>query len=319
MMLWLGGSYAALVLLVSSAWTAVAAAISLGLAMAGVGFNIQHDGGHGSYSERPAVNRVMALTLDLLGGTAYFWHYKHNVAHHGHPNVDGHDDDLEVGVLGRFAPYQRWYPHHRFQQLYVWLLYALLALEWQTTGEFRNFFSKKAYGRVQVPRPRGREATIFWVGKAIFFALAFGLPLALHPVLRVLGLYVVTAATLGMVLAVVFQLAHCAGEAEFRQITAASPLLPCGWAQHQVESTVDFARGNRVLNWYLGGLNLQIEHHLFPKICHVHYAALAPIVEGACREHGVRYAQHRTFTGALVAHVRWLGLLGRRPPPAPMA
>jgi linoleoyl-CoA desaturase len=313
MLAWLLASYVALVFVVSSPPLAVAAAVSLGLAMAGVGFNVQHDGNHGAYSERPGVNRLMALTLDLLGGTAYFWHYKHNVAHHGHPNVDGHDDDINVGVLARFSPHQRWYPHQRLQHLYVWLLYALLALEWQLTGEFRNFYSKSRYGQVPVPRPQGRERVTFWVGKLVFFGLAFGLPLALHPPARVLGLFVVSSGTLGLVLAVVFQLAHCTDKASFRQVTAEARVLPRGWAEHQVESTTDFARGNRWVSWYVGGLNMQIEHHLFPRICHVHYAALAPIVEETCRAHGVPYSAHSTCLDALAGHLRWLLALGRRP------
>jgi linoleoyl-CoA desaturase len=151
----------------------------------------------------------------------------------------------------------------------------------------------------------------------LFFSLAFALPLALHPVTCVLELYALAAATLGLVLGVVFQLAHCTGHAQFRQVTAAASLLPRGWAEHQVESTVDFARGNRLLGWYVGGLNLQIEHHLFPRVCHVHYAALAPIVEDACRRHGVRYTCHRSLLAALAEHVRWLGRLGRSPEASP--
>jgi linoleoyl-CoA desaturase len=310
---WLSASYLWLVFYAGSTPVALAAAVSLGLAMAGVGFNIQHDGNHGAYHARPAINHIMALTLDLLGGTAYFWHYKHNVAHHGHPNIDGHDDDINIGILGRFSPHQAWYPHHRFQHLYVWLLYALLALEWQLTGEFRNFYTKKAYGQVPVPPPRGVERVIFWVGKVVFFGLAFGIPLALHPVGHVIGLFVVSSATLGMVLAVVFQLAHCTDQAVFRRVTADDRVVPRGWAEHQAESTANFARDNRLLSWYVGGLNMQIEHHLFPRICHIHYRALAPIVEETCRAHGVPYAAQPGFISAVRAHVRWLEHLGRRP------
>jgi linoleoyl-CoA desaturase len=313
MLAWLAGSYGLLVFVVTTPAAAIMAAISLGLAMAGIGFNVQHDGGHGSYSENPRVNRIMALTLDLLGGTAYFWHYNHNLAHHTHTNVDGHDDDINVGVLGRMSPHQRWYAHHRFQHLYVWLLYALLAIEWQLTGEFRNYFTKDRYGHVLVPRPTGRERAIFWLGKLVFFALAFAIPLARHPIGNVLALYLVAGATLGLVLAVVFQLAHCTEAAVFRQVSAPSFTVPRGWAEHQVESTVNFARGNRWLNWYLGGLNFQIEHHLFPKICHVHYPALAPLVEEICRAHGVRYFAHPTMRQALASHTRWLRALGNAP------
>ncbi len=310
---WLTASYVALVFVVDTTAAAIAAAVSLGLAMAGVGFNIQHDGNLGAYSERPWVNHMMALTLDLLGGTAYYWHYKHNIAHHTHPNVDGHDDDIQIGPVARMSPHQRWYPLHRFQHFYVWILYGFLAIEWQLTGEFRNFFSKDRYGQTKVPRPNGRESVIFWVGKVVFFTLAFGIPLWRHSVGAVIGLYLVAAGTLGLVLAVVFQVAHCSQEADFRQVTVADPTVPRGWAEHQVETTVDFAQGSRFLCWYLGGLNFQIEHHLYPKVSHVHYPHLAPIVRQTCAEHGVRYRSHEGFMPAIASHWRLLRTLGSSP------
>jgi linoleoyl-CoA desaturase len=310
---WLAASYLLLLFGVDRTWQAVLGGVSLGLAMAGVGFNVQHDGGHGAYSSRPWVNRIMALTLDLLGGTAYFWHFKHNIAHHTHPNIVGQDDDISLGVLGRVSPFQRWYPPHRFQVIYIWFLYALFALQWQLGGEFRNLVSKRWVGSTHVPRPRGKELAIFWIGKLVFLFLAFGLPLSLHPASSVLGVYAVAVVTLGLVLALVFQVAHCSDAAGFRSITPEDRLVPRPWAEHQVETTVDFARHNRLLAWYLGGLNFQIEHHLFPKICHIHYPALAPIVEEVCRAHGVRYLAHATMRAAIHSHLRQLWEMGKRP------
>jgi linoleoyl-CoA desaturase len=313
MLLWLAGSYVALVFLAQSVASAALAAISLGLAMAGVGFNIQHDGNHGAYSDRKWVNKLAALTLDLMGGTAHFWHYKHNIAHHTHTNVAGHDDDINAGPLGRLSPHQRWYRAHRFQHLYFWGLYALLALEWQITGEFRNLLTRKVIGSTRIPPLPTRELVIFWVGKLVFLALAFGLPLLVRPLSAVIAGYLLTTCTLGLVLAVVFQLAHCSQPAEFRALAPGVRTVDRPWAEHQVETTVDFGRANPILTWYVGGLNFQIEHHLFPTICHLHYPALAPIVEEVCRRHGVRYFAHPSFGSALAAHVRWLRLMGQRP------
>ncbi|MES1166091.1 MAG: acyl-CoA desaturase [Verrucomicrobiota bacterium] len=312
-MAWLAGSYLLLMFVVTGAWQGVLGAISLGLAMAGVGFNVQHDGGHGAYSSRRWINKTMALSLDLLGGTAYFWHYKHNIAHHTHPNVHGHDDDINLGALGRMSPHQKWRPFHRFQWLYLWGGYALLALEWQTTGEFRNLFNKRSIASTRVPAPQGWEKVIFWVGKLVFFGLAFVLPLLYHPVGSVIGIYVIAAATLGLVLATVFQLAHCSDAVQFRTVAPNSSAVSRPWAEHQVETAVDFGRSNRLLTWYLGGLNFQVVHHLFPKICHVHYPALAPLVEDVCRAHGVRYFAFPTARAAFRSHVRWLRIMGRRP------
>jgi linoleoyl-CoA desaturase len=87
------------------------------------------------------------------------------------------------------------------------------------------------------------------------------------------------------------------------------------WAVHQVETSVNFARDSRAASWLLGGLNFQIEHHLFSRMCHVNYAAIAPLVEQTCREFGVRYKQNATFLTALRSHYRWLRSMGRADAP----
>ena len=313
---WLTGSYLLLLFVVTEPWQAVLGAVSLGLAKAAVGFNIQHDGNHGAYSSRPWVNRMMALSLDLLGGTAYFWHFKHNIAHHTHPNIADQDDDISLGILGRISPYQKWYPPHRFQVLYIWIIYSVFAMQWQLGGEFRNLFAKRWFGNTHVPAPRGMELVIFWAGKVVFFFLAFGLPLMFHSVGHVLGVYAICAVTLGLVLALTFQIAHCSDASQFRApITPGNHVVPRSWVEHQVDTTVDFCRENRLLAWYLGGLNFQIEHHLFPKICHVHYPALAPIVEEVCRAHGLRYFSHPSLWAAVGSHLRQLHEMGKRPVP----
>jgi linoleoyl-CoA desaturase len=286
-------------------------AVSLALAMAGVGFNIQHDGNHGAYSRHSGVNRAAALSLNLLGGDAYFWRFKHNIAHHSYPNVNGSDDDIRLGPFARMSPCQRRYWFHRFQHIYVWGLYALLAVNWQLAGDFRAMI-KPGVADTRVSRPRGWDLVSFWVGKATFLTLAFVLPLLHHRVGPVIAIYLVTASVLGLTLAIVFQLAHCVEEARFPAPAAGTRRLESDFTAHQVETSVDFARDNRFLTWYLGGLNFQVEHHLFPKTCHIHYPAISPIVEEACRAHGISHRSHRTMRGALRSHVRWLKRMGRK-------
>jgi linoleoyl-CoA desaturase len=310
---WFALSYTGL-LLTSNHAVGVALSVSLGLAMAAIGFNIQHDGNHGGYSDRPWVNDLMARSLDLLGGSAYFWRFKHNIAHHTHTNITGQDDDFNMGVLGRLSPQDQWRPMHRFQHLYVWFIYALLAVEWQTTGEFRNLMMKRKIGLTHVPFPGPREHALFWAGRLVFLGLAFALPLAFHPLSAVLICFLIAGVTLGATLATVFQLAHCVEEAHFARPDPDSHVVAREWAAHQVESTVNFGRRNRLLNWYVGGLNFQIEHHLFPRICHLHYPALSKIVEDVCRKHNVRYFSHPTMGAAFRSHWRWLRIMGRRPP-----
>ncbi len=307
--LWLGSSYLLLVFAARTAWQAIPLACSLGLSIAGVGFNVMHDGSHGSYSTRPWLNRLMARALDLLGGSSFVWQRKHNVLHHTWPNVPGVDDDIDTGALARLSPAQTLRSYHRLQHLYMWPLYAFLAVKWQLYDDFSTITRGRMSGRL-FPRPRGVELVVFVGGKLVFFSLAFGLPLLFHSVRITLGTYLLVSAVAGITLSVVFQLAHCVPEAETgREIGS--------WAERQVRSSVDFARHSRLLGWYVGGLNLQIEHHLFPQICHLHYPALAPIVEGACHEFGVRYSAHPTLLSAIAAHYRHLRALGKRTDGAP--
>jgi linoleoyl-CoA desaturase len=304
LVLWLVGSYLLLVFAADRAWQATLLSLSLGLAAAGIGMNVMHDGSHGAYSPDRRWNRVMAFTLDLLGGSSYVWRRKHNVLHHTWPNVVGVDDDIDAGFLARLAPAQPRRTFHRFQQLYMWPLYGLLAVKWHFFDDFVAVATGRLGGR-RLPRLQQGDVFTFVAGKLAFFTWALGLPLLLHPIGTVALVYLLSASVVGLTLSVVFQLAHCVPEA----ITP--PGRSVSWAVHQVETSVDFSRGNRLLGWYLGGLNFQIEHHLFPQVCHVHYAGIAPLVEATCREFGVSYRTKPTFRAALGAHYRLLERLGR--------
>jgi linoleoyl-CoA desaturase len=302
--LWLAVSYLLLVLAADRAWQVALLSLSLGLAAAGIGMNVQHDGSHGSYSAHPRVNRVMAFTLDLLGGSSYVWKHKHNVLHHTWPNVAGVDDDIDTGGLARLSPAQPRRRLHRFQHLYMWPLYGLLAVKWHLFDDFAALATGRLGGQ-RLPRPGSGDLLTLVAGKLAFAAWAFGLPLLRHPASTVALVYLATAAVVGLTLSVVFQLAHCVPEA------IPAPVRSASWAVCQVESSVDFARGSRLLGWYLGGLNFQIEHHLFPQLCHVHYPGIAPLVEATCRDFGVSYHARPTFRAALASHFWLLERLGR--------
>jgi linoleoyl-CoA desaturase len=188
-----------------------------------------------------------------------------------------------------------------------------LLLKWHLVYDFTNV-ARARIAQSSFSRPRGWDLVELIGGKAVFFGWALVVPMLFHPWWIVLLYYVGTAMVLGLVLSVVFQLAHCVEEADFPEPMPGTDRLANAWAVHQIRTSVDFARSNPVLTWYLGGLNFQIEHHLFPGICHVHYPRLAGIVEQVCAEFGVRYSAHRSFQSALLSHWRWLGRMGRPPP-----
>lgn len=310
-LIWAIASYVLLIFYAWAWWHYLLLIPSLGFALAAIGFNIQHDASHGGYSNSRLINKLGAMALDVIGGSSYFWVRKHNQAHHTYTNIVDHDDDINLGVLGRLAPHHKHLPIHRWQHLYLWVLYGFIAVRWHVYGDFRDIVKGTAAGR-PTQRPRGWDHFIFWAGKVVFVTLAFGLPLLANSWWHVLLIYLGVAWVQGMTLSIVFQLAHAMEDADFPLPDANNRLNQC-FAAHQVQTTVDFARNSWFWNWYVGGLNFQIEHHLFPRICHVHYPAIAPIVEQTCKEFGVRYTAHETFWQAVKSHYRWLKKLSRPP------
>lgn len=306
---WLLGSYLGLLLWADAAWQVVLLSISLGLAMAGVGFAVQHDGGHCGYSCRPRLNRMMAQTLDLIGASSYVWHFKHNIIHHTYTNIAHVDSDTDVGPFARLTPSHTRHSFHRYQHLYIWFLYMMLPFKWIFFDDYRDLLTGRI-GTQRFPRPTAWQLLGILGMKVFNLGWTLVLPLCLRPAKGVALAYVVSALTLGLTLSVVFQLAHCLDRAEFPLPTAKHEITN-EWAVHQIETTVDFAPRSRLLTWFLGGLNYQVEHHLFPRICHIHYPALAKIVKQTCAEHGVRYRSYESFWEAVVAHARWLARMGR--------
>ncbi|HUY90941.1 MAG TPA: acyl-CoA desaturase [Pirellulales bacterium] len=307
---WFAASYAGLTFLADTWQQAALLAVSLGLSMAAIGFNIQHDGGHQAYSARKWINRLMAMSLDLLGGSSYVWAKKHNHVHHSFSNITGHDDDINIGSFGRLSPHQRRLGFHRLQHFYLWALYGFLPIKWQLYDDFRDV----ALGRVgahRMARPQGWDLAQFLGGKLIFLTLAFVIPLSLHSVGAVAAFYLLTSLAQGVVLSVVFQLAHCVEEADFPMPSPANGRIANSWAVHQIETTVDFAQNSRLLSWLIGGLNFQIEHHLFPRICHLHYPAISKVVKQTCADYGIRYVAHETLYDGVSSHYRWLRRMGR--------
>jgi linoleoyl-CoA desaturase len=309
MLTWCGASWFTLIFVAEHFLTAALACTSLGLAMAGIGFNVMHDGGHRGYSRSPLVNRAMAYTLDLIGASSYVWNWKHNVFHHTNPNIVGLDADIDIRPFARMAPSQPHRPFHRFQHLYMWPLYAFLSAKWHFFDDFDDVARARIADHT-FPRPRGLDLLGFVLGKVLFFTLVLAIPLLRHPPLHVLLAYAYTSSLLGVTLAIVFQAAHCAEGMVFVPAHAA---LNSEWTVHQIVTSADFAQDSWVASWLLGGLNFQIEHHLFPRICHMHLPRVAPIVEQLCREYGLPYRTHRTVLAAFTSHGRWLRAMGAAP------
>jgi linoleoyl-CoA desaturase len=285
----------------------------LGLVLASIGFNVMHDACHGSYSTRGWLNTVMGLSLNALGGNAFIWKFKHNIIHHTYTNVDGIDDDIAKSPLMRQCPSQKWMPAHRFQHIYVLGVYAISSIAWVTLLDFIKYFSRKIVS-TPLQKMNGKEHLIFWLSKilyVIFYVLIPAYFVGWGP--WAIG-YACMHITMGLTLAIVFQLAHVVEHAEFVYIEENdSKKLEEEWAVHQVKTTANFAPKNKLISWYVGGLNFQIEHHLFPRISHVHYPAISKIVKQTCQEFGIAYHEFPTMGQAIASHFRMIWQLGRKP------
>jgi len=275
-----------------------------------IGFCVQHDANHGAYFRARRLNHLMGWTADaMLGFSSYAWRVKHNVAHHTYTNVDGYDDDIDQTPFLRLAPAQAPKPWYRLQFVYVWPLYTIMVLRMQIGGDVAAFVRGRI-GRSTVRLPRRWDALGVVAGKAIFVGWAVVVPLLVYPWWIVLAGYAGFTMAVSIVAATTFQLAHSVEDADTltpEEVASASR----EWAVHQVETTVDFAPHNRILTWLLGGLNYQIEHHLYPRVQHTHYAHIAAIVQRNCARHGVRYTAQPSLRAALRAHTRHLRSMGR--------
>jgi linoleoyl-CoA desaturase len=311
MAVWALASWVLLVFVVGNPWEAIAACVSLAFATAGVAFCVGHDGNHGAMYAGRRLNHLVGYSFDLIGASSYVWRTKHNVAHHTFTNVDGADADIDQMPFARLAPTQPHRRYHRFQHIYMWVLYGLFTFKVHVLSDFKPVFSGKIGRLATIQRPKRFDMTALFAGKVAFWTWAVVIPLFFRPWWTVLLIFVLCSWLLGMILAVVFQLAHAVDEAHFTDLAEMQAGPRPAWAAHQVESTVDFATGNRVLGWYLGGLNFQIEHHLFPKVSHIHYPRILETVRATCAEYGVKHTCQPTFRSALASHGRWLRAMGR--------
>ena len=271
-----------------------------GVNLAAIGFNIMHDAGHQSFSTNSKLNSVLSYSLNLLGGTIYFWKLKHNIAHHTYTNIEGEDHDIEIKFM-RIHPDQELKKYHRFQPYYFILLYSVSYLAWIFYQDYQKYFlGRMTPESKKFPFPL-KEKVIFWLSKLFHFSVFVVVPVFVLGWLPTLIGWIVTSVVCGLCLAIVFQLAHVVHETTFKTID--DNKVEEEWMIHQLQSTANFATHNKMMTWLLGGLNFQVEHHLFPKISHVHYPAINKIVRDTCNEFGIAYLEFKSVSKAFSSHV----------------
>ena len=296
-------------------WMMLLLTIVIGAGMSFVGMCVMHDGNHGSYSRRRWVNNLMGSSIYILAGNVYNWKVQHNVLHHTYTNVAGHDEDMNTDGLLRLHKHDKWKRFHKFQHYYSVLLYGLLTLNWAIRKDYRQLreYMARGFAFDKKINPT-KEWSILISTKVIYMMVWIVIPILVLSIAwwKVLIGFAVMHYTAGLILSMVFQLAHIVEDTE-TPLPDETGNMENTWAIHQLFTTANFAPKNKLVSWFVGGLNFQIEHHIFPHISHVHYPKISKIVKETALEYGLPYNEYRSTRKAIVSHFRMLRALGRRP------
>lgn len=295
-------------------WLYLLLNIVIGIGMAGVGMNVMHDGNHGSYSTKSWLNKFMGGSIYILAGNVYNWQVQHNVLHHTYTNIHGHDEDLEAGRIMRFTQKAEWRRFHKFQHYYSVFLYGLLTFNWAITTDFLQM---KRYMKRKLSYGEAKSSKFLWttliITKVIYFSIWLVIPMILGITWwKVLLGFLLMHYTAGVILSVVFQLAHVVEDISYPEPNDEGEMENT-WAIHQLFTTANFAPRNWLVNYYTGGLNHQVEHHLFPNISHIHYDKISKIVKETAHEFDLPYQEFNTMRSAVASHFKHLKELGQNP------
>jgi linoleoyl-CoA desaturase len=305
--------YGTLIFFKMNALPALLLCALLGFVFASIGFGVMHDANHGSYSTKPWLNDTLGLTANALGASSFFWKQKHNIIHHTYTNVDGIDDDIAKSPIIRQCETQKWVPAHKIQHLYLLPIYALSSIFWLFFMDFTKYFTRKIY-TTEAWKLTPKNHLIFWVTKILYFTFYMIIPAIVWGFGPWLLGFMVLHIVMGITLSLTFQLAHVVENTEFENVALdETKHVETAWAEHEVRTSSNFAMNNPVVSWFVGGLNFQIEHHLFPKVSHVHYPAISKIVMEKCKEFNLPYNKYDTMFGAVGSHFGVMKSLGKKP------
>ena len=299
--------------IVSSTPMLFALYILSGFGMAGVGMGVMHDAIHGSYSKNKKINRFLGYSFNLIGGNATVWKIQHNVLHHTYTNIEEADDDLNAPFFLRFSPHAKHYWVHQFQHIYIWFFYCISTISWITTKDFVRLKRYRDMGFLDKKNEYNKALVGMTAWKIAYYVYALILPMIMLPfswgiiLLAFLCMHFVT----GFLVSIVFQIAHIMPNTNF-PLPNNNGEMDDSWYGHQLATTTNFSPKSKLLYWLIGGLNYQVEHHLLPDVCHVHYKGLSKIVADTAKEFGMTYHVKSSLFSAIGDHTRMLKSLGKK-------
>lgn len=300
---------------VTQGWAMWILTLIMGTGVAGIGLSVMHDANHGAYSNKSWVNNLIGYSLNVMGAGAFNWKVQHNVLHHTYTNIHDVDEDISPRGILRMSPHGNWKAIHKFQHLYAWFFYGLMTFVWVLHKDFARLIRYQKDGMVKKQKANlAAEWAILIATKLIYVGYILVLPMLVLDItfgqwfIGFISMHYVA----GFILAVIFQPAHVIDGSEY-PLPDEEGKMENSWAIHQLHTTTNFANKSRWFSWYVGGLNFQVEHHLFPNVCHVHYRKISSIVKQTAEEFGLPYKAEPTFSGALAGHAKLLKELGKRP------
>ncbi len=294
---------------IAPTWVNILLCVVLGFNFASIGFNVMHDGAHGSYSSKKWVNEMMGYSLNILGGSVFYWKVKHNVMHHAYTNIEGHDDDIDIKPFIRTNENQKKYWFHRYQHVYAFVLYLVTYLLWIAVNDFQKYFTGKVASK-KITGMNAREHMVFWVSKISYIFIIIIIPGLVLGWFNMLIGFLIVSGVCGLILSIVFQLAHVVEDAEFPMPDPDSNKIEENWFVHQLATTANFSTQSKIVSWFVGGLNFQVEHHLFPKISHIHYPEINKLVKEVCAKYNITYIEYPNLIEAIKAHINHLRIVG---------
>lgn len=300
---------------ITTTWMLFLAYLICGLGMSGIGMGIMHDAIHGSYSKHKWINTLLGYTFNLIGANATVWKIQHNMLHHTYTNIDQADDDINAPFFLRFSPHAKYYWLHQFQHVYIWFFYAISTISWITTKDFVRLKRYKNMGFIDNKNDYQKQLISMTAWKLFYYSYALVIPLIVVPlswwiiVLAFLSMHLVT----GLLVSIVFQIAHIMPKNEF-PLPDKDGMMKTDWYSHQFITTTNFSPKSNLLFWLIGGLNYQVEHHVLPDVCHIHYKKLKHIVADTAREYGMPYHVKKSMRHAIQDHIKMLRWLGKKQP-----
>lgn len=300
---------------ITNLWALAGLWLFMGCMKAAIGMSVTHDANHGAYSPNQTVNKIFGQMINWVGGYDANWKIQHNRLHHSFTNIEGHDEDIAPGPVLRLHPEQPLLKHHKAQHIYAWFVYSLMTLFWITGKDFKSLKKYKDSGLLgKKPGKYQKLLSELVFTKSIYFGYLLIIPMIFSPspwwltIIFFVSMHMVA----GLILASVFQLAHVMPSSEF-PVADENGIVHEHWAVHQLKTTTNFSQKSRIFSWFIGGLNFQIEHHLFPNICHIHYKKLSKIVAETAKEFDLPYHVQGNFLQALKSHFQMLKVLGTKP------